>query len=260
MTGSGFGVRDWSWIERQLAGVTDVVMRDVSNAYATINLCGHKAREVLQQVTGDDVSNEAFAFLAAQRIEVGMAEVLACRVGYVGELGWELYVAQEFAAHVYDTLWQAGAALGIANAGYRAIESCRLEKGYLYWSADIGPDINPYEAGLGFCVALDKGDFVGRAALESVRDDNSRRRMAAFSLDGFVPLHGGEPIIQNADILGYVTSAGYGHSVGKTIALGLLPAHAAAGAPFEVEAFGRIYHAQRNARCLYDPGMERLKS
>ena len=103
----------------------------------------------LLKVTNDDVGNAAFPFLTARRIEIGMADVLASRIGYVGELGWELYVAQEFAGHVYETLWQAGEGFEIANAGYRAIESCRLEKGYLYWSADIGPDINPYEAGLG---------------------------------------------------------------------------------------------------------------
>lgn len=260
VTGSGFGVRDWHWISDHLPGDGTVAMRDVTNAYATINLCGPMARDVLQQVTAADVSNQAFPFLTAQRIELGQAGVLAVRIGYVGELGWELYVPQEFAAHVYETLWQAGTTFGIANAGYRAIESCRMEKGYLYWSADIGPDITPYEAGLGFCVALDKPEFIGREALAKASTLNADRRLTAFALEGFVPLHSGEPVTQDGRLLGYVTSAGYGHSVGKTIALGLMPQDVDIDTPFEIEAFGKTYPATRHARCLYDPRMERLKA
>src|SRR5262249_4063530 len=154
ITGSGFGVRDSAWVRSHLpAGVS---IREVTGSFAVINLCGPKSREILQSVTDDDVSNAAFPFLAARRIDVGHARVLAVLIGYVGELGYELYISQEFAAHVYETLWRAGESFGIANAGYRAIDSCRLEKGYLYWSGDISPDYDPYEAGLGFCVALDK--------------------------------------------------------------------------------------------------------
>ncbi len=164
ITGSGFGVRDSGWVARHLpAGVS---IGDVTNAFTVLNLVGPRARDILQSVSDDDVSNGAFPFLAARRIGIGHANALAVRIGYVGELGYELYIPQEFGAHVYETLWQAGEAHGIANAGYRAIESCRLEKGYLYWSGDISPDYNPYEAGLGFCVALDKGDFIGRDALK----------------------------------------------------------------------------------------------
>src|SRR5690606_29342745 len=136
-------------------------------------------------------SNAAHPFLAAREIDIGFARALAVRIGYVGELGYELYVPQEFAAHVYDTLWAAGEAHGIANAGYRAIESCRLEKGYLYWSGDITPDTNPYEAGLGFAVDLGKPDFTGKAALAQIKTTGPSRRLATFTLEGFVPLHGG---------------------------------------------------------------------
>ena len=117
-----------------------------------------------------------------------MARALAVRIGYVGELGYELYIPQEFAAHVYETLWSAGEAHGIANAGYRAIDSCRMEKGYLYWSGDITPDYNPYEAGLGFCVALDKGDFIGRDALAKIKAEGVTRKLCSFTVEGFAPL------------------------------------------------------------------------
>jgi 4-methylaminobutanoate oxidase (formaldehyde-forming) len=155
VTGSGFGVRDSTWVAKQLPPSASI--REVTNSFAVINLCGPRARDILQSVTDEDVSNEAFPFLAARRISIGCATALAVRIGYVGELGYELYIPQEFAVHVYDTLWAAGVPYGIVNAGYRAIDSCRMEKGYLYWSGDITPDYSPYEAGLGFCVALEIG-------------------------------------------------------------------------------------------------------
>lgn len=258
VTGSGFGVHDSQWIARHLpAGVT---MREVTNSYATINLCGPLAREILQSATDDDVSNDAFPFLAARRIEVGNAHALAVRVGYVGELGWELYIAQEFAPHVYEVLREAGTRHGIADAGYRAIDSCRMEKGYLYWSGDISPDYNPYEAGLGFAVALDKGDFIGRDALKRIKAEGVARKLCSFTIDGFAPLHGGEAILHEGRVVGSTTSVGYGHTLGKTIAFGYLPAELAAEPSFEIEAFGHAYAARRGPRTLYDPKMERLKA
>jgi 4-methylaminobutanoate oxidase (formaldehyde-forming) len=146
ITGSGFGVRDSSWVAKHLP--PSVQIRDVTNAFAVINICGPRSRDILQAVTDVDISNTEFPFLAARQIDVGHANVLAVRIGYVGELGYELYTPQEFGAHAYEVLWSAGAPHGISNAGYRAIDSCRMEKGYLYWSGDISPDYNPYEAGL----------------------------------------------------------------------------------------------------------------
>ena len=148
-------------------------------------------------VTDDDVANAAFPFLAARAIALGFATAMAVRIGYVGELGYELYVPQEFAAHVYEALWQAGEPHGIANAGYRAIDSCRMEKGYLYWSGDITPDYNPYEAGLGFAVALDKGDFIGRDALGKISERGITRKLCSFTVDGFAPFHGGEAVFHD---------------------------------------------------------------
>ncbi|MBS0387523.1 MAG: FAD-dependent oxidoreductase [Proteobacteria bacterium] len=258
VTGSGFGVRDSGWVARHLGdGVT---IREVTNAYATLNLCGPHSRAILQSVSDDDLSNAAFPFRGVRYIDVGDARALAVRIGYVGELGYELYIPQEFAASVYETLWVAGASHGIANAGYRAIESARLEKGYLYWSGDISPDYNPYEAGLGFCVALDKGEFIGRAALQKIKRDGVARKLCSFTVEGFAPFHGGEAIVHSGQVVGSTTSAGFGHTLKETIAFGYLPTALAGESAFEIEAFGRAYAATRGARCLYDARMERLRS
>lgn len=258
VTGSGFGVRDANWVRRHLPD--DVVLRELTGAYAVLNICGPKSRDVLQSVSGQDLSNQAFPFLTARNIDVGLASVLAIRIGYVGELGWELYVPQEYAAHVYETLKHAGEPFGIADAGYRAIESCRLEKGYLYWSADITPDTNPYEAGLGFAVVLDKTDFIGRDALIQVKGEGATRRLVTLTVDGFAPFHSGETILYRGDPVGSLCSAGYGHHLEKTFGFGYLPVELNKEDEFSIEAFGSTYPAKRGPRCLYDPTMERLKS
>lgn len=258
VTGSGFGVRDGNWVARHLPA--GVALRDATNQYATINLCGPRARDILQSVTDDDVSNDALPFLAARRIEVGNATALAVRIGYVGELGYELYVPQDYAVHIYETLREAGEPHGIADAGYRAIDACRMEKGYLYWSGDITPDYNPYEAGLGFAVALDKGNFIGREALAKIKAEGVKRKLCSFTVDGFAPFHGGEAILFGGKVVGSTSSTGYGYTLGKTIAFGYLPAELAGEASFEIEAFGKAYRATRGPRTLYDPKMERLKA
>jgi 4-methylaminobutanoate oxidase (formaldehyde-forming) len=258
ITGSGFGVRDSGWVTKHLPpGVT---IREITNSLAVINLCGPRSHDILASVTDDDVSSEAFPFLAARRIGIDGAAVLTVRIGYVGELGFEIYIPQEFAAHVYEALWKAGEPYGIANAGYRAIDSCRMEKGYLYWSGDISPDYNPFEAGLGFAVALDKGDFIGREALSRVKADGPSRKLCSFTIDGFAPLHGGEAIILDGKVVGSTSSVGFGHTLQKTIAFGYLPVIVADKKQFVIEAFGKAYEATRGPRCLYDAKMERLRS
>jgi glycine cleavage system aminomethyltransferase T/glycine/D-amino acid oxidase-like deaminating enzyme len=258
VTGSGFGLRDSGWVAKHLP--SGVAIREITNSLAVLNLCGPKSRAILQSVTDDDVSNEAFPFRAARRIAIGFAATFAVRIGFVGELGYELYVPQEFAAHVYETLLVAGAAHGITNAGYRAIDSCRMEKGYLYWSGDISPDYNPYEAGLGFCVALDKCDFIGREALMKIKTEGVTRKLCSFTVDGFAPFHGGEAILRDGRVVGSTSSVGFGHTLGKTIAFGYLSIDIAAGTAFDIEAFGKTYKATRGPRCLYDAKMERLRS
>ncbi|BCH27442.1 GcvT family protein [Mesorhizobium sp. L-8-3] len=258
ITGSGFGVRDSHWVGRHLPA--DLALRDVTDQFATINLCGPAARQVLQSVTDDDMSNAAHPFLAARFIELGHARALAVRIGYVGELGYELYMPQAYAAHVYETLRAAGEAFGIADAGYRAIDACRMEKGYLYWSGDITPDYNPYEAGLGFAVALGKGDFVGRDALARVKAGGVKRKLCSFTVEGFAPFHGGEAILSSGKVVGWTSSTGYGYTLGKSVAFGYLPVELAGATDFEIEAFGKAYPARRGPRTLYDPEMKRLKA
>jgi sarcosine dehydrogenase len=253
VTGSGFGMRDGGWLRQH-----GVELKDVTSSRAVINVQGPRSRELLSRVTEDDVSNAAFPYLAAREIRVGYAPVLALRVTYAGELGWELHVPGEYGLHLYEALWEAGQDLGVVNAGYRALDSLRLEKGYRYWSSELSPDTNPYEAGLGFAVALDKSDFLGREALKKIRERGPKRKLACFLMDGFVPLHGGEAIVHEGRHIETVTSGGYGHSVGKSIAYGYVPIELARAKGFEIEAFGVRHPALVSERAPYDPERRKI--
>ena len=260
VTGSGFGVHDRHWIETNLPNECSVHFSEVTNKFAVINICGPDSRKVLEKVTTDDVSDNSLPFLSAHHINIGDASALALRLGYIGELGWELYIPQEYAAHVYETLTEAGEEFGISNAGYRAIESCRLEKGYAYWSADIGPDVNPYQAGLGFCVDLEKNDFIGKQALVKAAATTPEKRLVTLYSEEFVPLHGGEPIFVDGQLLGAVTSAGFGHRLDLSIAYGYLPASLDKQSKYEIQAFGKNWKVLRGQKCLYDSDMKKLKA
>jgi sarcosine dehydrogenase len=260
VTGSGFAVHDAQWIASHLPDDGSTRLEDVTSACAVINLCGPRAREVLARVSEEDVGAAAFPFATARRITVGAAPVLALRIGYVGELGWELHVPTEYAGHVYETLWAAGEPFAIADVGYRAIDSLRLEKGYLYWSADITPDYNPYEAGLGFRVDLGKGEFLGRAALARVKAEGPKRRLCIFTAEAPACVFGGEAVLHGGRVVSVTTSGGFGHTVGKPIVYAYLPAELAQESDFELEAFGEIVSLRRHDGPLYDPGMARLKA
>ena len=259
VTGSAFATHDCDWIRRNTRDDETVFVRDVTSSRAVINLCGPNARHVLQAASEDDVANDAFPFATFWEIRLGAATVRAVRISYVGELGWELHVPTEYAAHVYETLRRAGAEFGIADAGYRAIASLRLEKGYLAWSTDITPDYTPFEAGLGHRVAFKKGDFIGRDALVSLRDQPPARRMCTFTLEGEAWVHGGECILHGDEVLDVTTSGGFGHWVGKPIVMGYLPAEYLDSDDLEVEVFGERFRATRYDRALYDPDMEKMK-
>jgi 4-methylaminobutanoate oxidase (formaldehyde-forming) len=181
------------------------------------------------------------------------------RITYLGELGYELHLPTEYAAHVHELLWTAGQDAGIANAGYRAIDSLRLEKRYLYWGSDITPDYTPYEAGLGFAVALGKkSDFIGRAALEAARAAGPRRKLLTLLVDADVQLYGGEAIRRDGKVLGVTSSAGWGHTIGKAVAFGYVPAEEAQHSDYEVEAFTRRHAATRIAGAAVDPGRKKI--
>lgn len=261
VTGSGFGVHDSDWIRRALPRDGSVHLIEVTSAKAVVNICGPHARDVLAQVCEQDVSNTAFPFATAREITIGAARVLAVRIGYVGELGWELHIPTEFGRHVYDCLWQAGEAYDIRDVGYRAIESLRLEKGYVYWSADITPDYTPIEAGLGFRVHLNsKGDFTGRAVLEAQKAHGTDRRLCTFTCDAPLPITGGETILKDGNTVSLACSAGFGHTVSKTIIYGYLPTELAAQTAFELELFGERHAITRVDGPLYDPANDRLKA
>jgi 4-methylaminobutanoate oxidase (formaldehyde-forming) len=222
VTGTGFATHDFDWIRRNIPADADAKLIDVTSSQAVFSLMGPKARDVLQSLTREDLSNEAFPFGRARRIPVAGAPVLALRVTYVGELGWELHVPVEFAASLYDALMAAGETHGIAQAGYRAVETLRLEKGYRAWGSDIGPDHSPLMAGLGFAVKLKTNHpFLGREALVAQQSKPLPRMLAGFTVDDpEVVLLGRETIYRDGERVGWLTSGGFGHTIGKPIGYG----------------------------------------
>ncbi len=259
VTGTAFGLHDLSWIREHAPEDGSVVVEDVTSRYACLGIWGPLARDILQPLSTADLSNEAFRYMRAREIDVGPVPCLALRVTYVGELGWELYCPMEFGLRLWDTIWEAGREHGLAAGGYKAIDSCRLEKGYRVWGADITPDDNPYEAGLDFAVKLDKGDFIGREALVDARPE---RRLACLVLaDPRAVALGSEPVRIDGAAVGRVTSGGYGYTVGRSIAYAYVPAgNAEPGQPVEVEIFGEWVAGEVAAEPLYDPSGERIRS
>ena len=271
ITGTAFGNHDLGWIRKHLPDDGSVYAEDITSSRCCIGLWGPHARKILAQLTREDVSNASFPYMTAKSIPIGNVPVLSTRVTYVGELGWEFYAPMEFGLMLWDTLWEAGQAFGMVAAGYRAIESLRLEKGYRYWSADISPEYNPYEAGLGFCVKLDKGDFIGREALKRAKQQGITRKLCCLTivdeLESVVGssqariCFGGEPILFNGRAVGRVTSGGYGYCIRKSIAYGYLPVECSTvGNEVTIEIFGELVRAQVEAEPLYDPKGERIRS
>ena len=261
VTGAGFGTHDADWMRRHMPRDGSVHLVEVTSARAVINICGPKARDVLAAVAQEDVSNAGFPFATTREIAIGAAPVRAVRIGFVGELGWELHIPTEFTGYVYDLLLAAGQGAGIRNVGYRAIDSLRMEKGYLYWSGDISPDYTPVEAGLATRVHLKSGgDFIGREVLVRQKAGGVARRICTFVTEDKLPLFGGETLLKDGKVVSLVTSQGYGHSVGRMIMYGYLPRDLWAETGFEVEVFGQRHPVTRVEGPLYDPGNERLKS
>lgn len=261
VTGAGFGVHDSDWIRRNLPVDGSVVLVEVTSGWAVINLCGPKSRDVLQAVSEDDVSNNVFPFAKMRTITIGAAPARAIRIGYVGELGWELHVPTEFAQHVYDQLWQAGGPFGIRDIGYRAIDTLRMEKAYLYWSADITPDYTPVEAGLAGRVHLkSKGAFLGRSVLEQQKMGGTEQQLCCFVSDAELPLFGGETILADGEVVSLACSVGYGTTVEQTIILGYLPTKLLERVDFMLEAMGELHMIRKVKAPLYDPDNERLKA
>ncbi|MGQ0603202.1 MAG: GcvT family protein [Anaerolineales bacterium] len=262
VTGTAFGEHDLSWIRMNLPAGADVVIEDMTSARACFGLWGPRARAITQRVTKADLSNTAFPYMTAQSIAMGDVPVLAMRVTYVGELGWEFYAPMEYGQRLWDTLWEAGQPEGMVAGGYRAIESLRLEKGYRYWSGEIGPDYTPYEAGLGFAVKLNKGNFIGREALLKQKAEGLRRKLCCLTLaDSASVAIGNEPIHDGERVVSWVSSGGYGYSVRQSIVYAYLPIeHTRPSATFTVEVWGERIAATVVKEPLWDPTGERIKA
>lgn len=266
-TGTGFATHDFDWIARHIPAGADAHLVNVTSAYAVLSLMGPKSRDVLQALTRNDVSNAGFPFGRVRPLAVAGAPVLALRITYVGELGWELHIPTEFAVGVYEAVMAAGAAFGISNAGYRAIETLRLEKGYRAWGSDIGPDHTPLEAGLGWAVKLRSGiPFLGRAALEAQRGQPLKKMLATFTVeDPSVVLLGRETILRDGRPAGWLSSGGFGHTLGKPIGLGYvrdsagLDRAALTASTYELEVATERVPCTLHLEPLYDPTMVRVK-
>ena len=267
VTGTAQAVRDADWITRHLPDDAHAVLTDVTSAYAVLAICGPRSRDLLRRSTRAPLDDAAFPFGAIREISLGHATVWASRRTYVGELGYELYVPTEFAAGVYDTLMAAGQGPGLVDGGYYALESLRLEKGYRAWGRELTPDVTPYEAGLGFAVKLDKGDFIGRAALLAAKRTPPRRRVLSFvaiAPDG--PLaHGGELVLRDGRPAGEITSAAYGHTLGAAVALGLVDTGGAVvdaawlAADFAFDIAGARVPVRASLAAPYDPNGARVR-
>jgi len=255
------GPLDLDWITRHLPVDGSATVRDVTGGWCCIGLWGPKAREVLQPLTREDFSNDALKYFRAQPAHLGGVPITALRLSYVGELGWEIYTTADNGLRLWDLLWAAGQEHGVVAAGRSAFNSLRLEKGYRLWGTDMTTEHDPYEAGLAFAVRMDKGDFVGRAAIEGRSQETAARRLTCLVLDEPTDVVlGKEPVLVDGVAAGYVTSAAHGYTIDRTIAYAWLPATAAEpGTALAVEYFGRRLAATASAEPLVDPQMARIR-
>ena len=258
ITGTAFAHHDAGWLKklRRENNYSDVAIEDITEALAIFGIWGPKSRDILQSLTNSDLSNTAFPFMSSKEIEINSVKVRATRITYVGELGWELYIPVEKALGIWESLYKAGA----FPCGYRAIESLRLEKGYLAWGGEINTENNPYEAGLSFAISKKKNNFYGHKALQNL--NKPKRKLVAITFDDIrqVPI-GSEPIRVGQEVIGRIKSGGQGYSIGKAIGYAYLPTeHAVPGTNLEVEFFGKWISGQISATPLYDPAGIKVKS
>ncbi|MCW2638350.1 MAG: hypothetical protein JWP76_656 [Dactylosporangium sp.] len=255
------GPLDEDWLRQHLPADGSVQVRDITGGTCCIGLWGPLARDLVAPLTSEDFSNAGFKYFRAKKAYIGEVPVTAMRLSYVGELGWEIYASADTGLKLWDTLWAAGQQYGVIAAGRSAFNSLRLEKGYRSWGTDVTTEHDPYEAGLGFAVRMDKGDFVGRAAIEGRSEETARRRLTCLTLDDpRSVVMGKEPVFVSGAPAGYVTSASYGYSIGRTIAYAWLPAVVSVpGTAVTVEYFGAHLPATVAAEPLFDAQMERIR-
>jgi sarcosine dehydrogenase len=260
VTGSGFGRHDVTFLLQHATDAGSVTIREVTSSRAVLNVCGPLSREVLQPLSRADLVNDAFPYMTAQQIDLADAPALALRATYVGELGWELHVPVEYARGLYDRIMLSGREAGIRNVGYRAVESLRLEKQFLAWATDIRSDTNPFEAGLGFAVRPDKPELLAGPALRKMRDHGVTQRLCWFSADPAAVMSGGELLTHaSADLASTVRSAGFGHTVQRTIFSAYVPVDLSDESDFVVDVATEKFPATRLDRPLYDPAGSRIR-
>ena len=268
VTGTGFRTHDYGWIADHIPDGLDCTLSDITEEWGTLSLMGPKARDVLSAVTSADVSNAGFPFGHVREIPIASTTVRALRVTYVGELGWELHIPIAALGEVYDALMAAGSEHDIRPIGYRALETLRLEKGYRAWSSDITPNDTPFEAGLGWAVKLRKNtDFLGRQALESLAGQPLKKRLMGFTVDDpSVVLAGRETILRNGEPVGYLTSGGYGYTVGKNIGYGYVrngdgvsDEYLTSGT-YELVVAAEKTPATLHFGPMFDPAMDKIKA
>ncbi len=244
---------DLDWLLRHAP--EDVHLQDITSGTCCIGVWGPLARALVQPLTRDDFSHEAFGYFRAKETYLGHVPVTALRLSYVGELGWELYTTADLGLRLWDTLWEAGRDLGVVAAGRSAFNSLRLEKGYRAWGVDMTDEHNPYEAGVGFAVRGDK-EFLGRAALG---DEPVTRRLTPLLLDDpAAVVLGKEPVHVDGVPSGYVTSAAYGYTLGRCVAYAWLPV-LPVGTAVHIAYFGEKVPATVAEEPLFDPKMTRIR-
>ncbi len=267
VTSGEMEVRDFTWLKRQIPAGAYAILTNVTSAYAVLSIMGPRSRDLLQRLSPDDMTHEGFPFATSREIEIGYARVRASRITYVGELGWELYMPTECGLGIYEAIVAAGEELDLIPAGYHALNSLRMEKAYRHWGHDICDEDSPLDAGLMFVVKMDKeGGFLGRDALLRQREVPAARTLVQFQLQDPDPLlFHNEPIWRNGQIVGYVTSGMFGHTLGGAVGLGYVSnvdgvdqTFIDAG-EFEIEVAGERIPAVASLQPLYDPGSERIR-
>ncbi len=257
-----------AWLRDHIEPQLHCLVTDVSDGWSMLNIQGPRSRELLASIAAGDWSNEAFPFASAREMDIGYQRVLALRLTYVGELGWELYIPVPFTLQVYDALVEAGAAFGLKHCGYHTLNSLRIEKAYRDWSHDIGPDDNPIDSGLAFTCAWDKpGGFSGREALLAARGQRPKRRLVQFLLEDPDPmLYHNEPILRDGVRVGFITSGMYGHTLGAAVGLGYVSSEEGVteefirSGRFELLIGDQRVPARASLRPMYDPKNERPRS
>ncbi len=255
---------DETWLRRH-AGEYRVAITDMTAAEGVLAVMGPNARRLMQAVSPDDFSNDAFPFATARQIELGLGLARAHRISYVGELGWEIYISSDMAEHAFETIWQAGQDLGLKPCGMLMTDCARIEKAFRHFGHDITCEDHVLEAGLGFAVRTEKPDFIGRDAVLRKRDEGLQRRLVQFRLTDPEPLlYHNEPIIRDGRFVGYLTSGAYGHHLGGAVGLGYVPCAGETAADvlasrYEIDVAGRRVPAEASLKPLYDPKSERVR-